>query len=366
MLETIHEYAAELLVASGEAELVRRRHAGHMLAFAEEAAAPLAGGGAQSTSIHRLEEELENLRAAQAWASSAGELELEIRLLVAIEGFLAVRGFLGEGRRLFDGAVARSHSVDTRIRADLCVHAATFPLRQGDTAHARALLEEALGHFRALGDVDQAARCIGLLGNVSVGEGDFETAERRFQEAAAIARETGNDIRLAANLANLGAIASYRNDAPTAVKYQAEAVRLQRDLDDHDNLAITLHNLGRSQLVLGDLDESREILTESFELARTLGYMQVMAYCIGGFAELAMREGNAEHAALALGACRQLFAEIGAVLDPDGESEQAQIIEFAADALGAERAEELRTEGAMLSLDFFDVVVSASAPEGAR
>jgi DNA-binding SARP family transcriptional activator len=65
-----------------------------------------------------------------------------------------------------------------------------------------------------------------------------------------------------------------------------------------------------------------------------------------------------------VGACRQLFAEIGAALDPGGESEQEKIMEFAAAELGGERAEQLRAEGATLSLDVFDVV--SAVREGGR
>jgi ATP/maltotriose-dependent transcriptional regulator MalT len=77
-----------------------------------------------------------------------------------------------------------------RISATTVSARPSFPSRQGDPARARELLEEALTRFRELEDVDQVARCIGLLGNVAVGEGDLDAAEARFEEAAAIARHT--------------------------------------------------------------------------------------------------------------------------------------------------------------------------------
>ena len=348
LLETIREYASELL---GEGAELYRRHAEYMVRFAEETAAPLAAGGEQSVAIEKLDADLDNLRAAQEWCAAAGEIELELRLLVALENYLAVRGHLSEGRRLFDSAVARSADADKQLRAALCVTGATFPSRQGDHAPARELLEEALQLFRELGNVDQTARCIGLLGNVAVGEGDLDAAEAAFTEAAAIARETGNEFRLAANLSNLGTIASYRDDARTALRYQLEAAEIQRRLEDLDNLAITLHNVGRGHLFLGELVEARATLSESFAVARELGFRQVMAYCIGGLAELAMREGDAEQAMRALGASQHAFADIGAALDPDGAKTQLEIVEFASGELGAENAEELRQRGSELALD---------------
>jgi predicted ATPase/DNA-binding SARP family transcriptional activator len=351
LLETIREYATELL---GENDALRRRHADFMVRFAEEVAAPLAGGGDQSGAIARLDPELDNFRAAQEWCASAGEIELELRLLIALETYLAVRGYLSEGRRLVDSAVERSGGADKELRAALRVHGATFPSRQGDSARARELLEEALGLFRELGDADQTARCIGLLGNVAVGEGDLDAAEKAFEEAAAIARETGNEFRLASNLSNLGTIASFRDDAPTALRFQREAVEIQRRLEDFDNFAITMHNVARGHLFLGDLEQARTALEESYGVACELGFRQVMAYCVEGLAELAMREGDAEQAATALGACQHLFAEIGAVMDnPEAAKGQAEIMEFAATELGSERAEELRQRGAELPPDAF-------------
>jgi hypothetical protein len=78
-----------------------------------------------------------------------------------------------------------------------------------------------------------------------------------------------------------------------------------------------------------------------------------MAYCLGGLAELATAEGDAAQAVQALGASQQMFAEIGAALDPDDAETEAKIMEFAVVELGAERAEELRRAGADLSEDAF-------------
>jgi predicted ATPase/DNA-binding SARP family transcriptional activator len=351
LLETIREYASELL---GEDVELHRRHAEYMVRYAEKAAAPLAAGGEQSAAIEKLDADLDNLRAAQECLAASGEIDLELRLLVALENYLSVRGHLSEGRRLFDSAAARSAGADKRLRGALCAHGATFPTRQGDPRRARELLEEGLVHFRDLGDEDQEARCIGLLGNVAVGEGNLELAEQHFSQAADMAREHGNESRLAKNLSNLGSIASFRDDARTALGFQKEALEIERRLDDGVNVAITLHNIARGHLFLGELVEARAALAEGFTLARELGYRQVMAYCIEGLSELAMREGNAEQAAEALGASQHAFAEIGAVQDsPQAEAGQAEIMQFAASELGADRAEELRQRGAALSLDSF-------------
>ena len=69
MLETIREYAVELLEASGEAETVRLRHCEHILARVEEgAAAWLTGADPHLSLFPILDEEHANFRAALTWA----------------------------------------------------------------------------------------------------------------------------------------------------------------------------------------------------------------------------------------------------------------------------------------------------------
>jgi DNA-binding winged helix-turn-helix (wHTH) protein len=114
------------------------------------------------------------------------------------------------------------------------------------------------------------------------------------------------------------------------------------------SLQVYVHGLRRA---LGRTDEGRAALTESVALARRLGYREVLAYCLGGLAELAVLEEDAERAATMLGASEHLFHEIGAALDPEEMESQERIEGFAGERLGPARVEELRGAGAALTLD---------------
>jgi len=352
MLETIREYAGELLEASGEAEILRRRHGEHVLARVEEgAAAWLGGADAHESLLAVLDEDLDNHRAALAWAAAAGDVELEVRLAVAARWYWVLKGHLSEGRRFFDGIFGRMAGAPKELRALALVHGAIFPFRQGDTSVAAVLLQESLDLYRELGDEEGIARSIAELGGVAIAELDLDRASALYEESVPLFRSQGKPMRLAAALGNLGTVAQMRGDPATAVRYYREAIEVGREAGDDDGVAVNLHNLGRSELALGRSDQGLDALRESLVIARRLGYREVIAYCLGGLAELAMIDEDALRAATLLGASERLFSEIGAIPSPDEVEAQQRITDYTVGALGAERVRELRVEGAAVDLD---------------
>ena len=78
MLETIREYATERLLASGEAEAIRQRHAAYYAALAADTRKAL--GGRTRRRIARLEVEHDNLRAVLGWATERGDVTTGLRM----------------------------------------------------------------------------------------------------------------------------------------------------------------------------------------------------------------------------------------------------------------------------------------------
>jgi predicted ATPase/DNA-binding SARP family transcriptional activator len=351
MLETVREYAIELLERAGETERFRRRHAEHMVEVAERAADVILTGGEAEQWYALLDEEHDNLRAALFWAAAAGELELGVRLTVALRWFWLVRGYLSEGRRFFDDVVARTEEAPKELRAAAVVNAGTFPFRQGDLDVAEKLFAEALDLYRALGDEAEIGRAIAELGAVAIARGDLDRASQLYEESLPIFRAHENDIRLAVALSNLGAIANMRKDAEAAIRYFDDAIALARSTGDEDGLGISLHNISRSYLQLERMDEGRDALFESLSIALRLGYRELTAYCIGGLAQVAMLEAAPELAARLLGAAEHLFADVGAAVDPDELDTQKSVRQWAVEELGVEEVDALRAAGADTPLD---------------
>jgi predicted ATPase len=131
MLETIHEFARERLQASGEAEEVRRLHAEHFLALAEEAEPKLTAPD-QVAWLEQLEAEHDNMRAALAWLLEQEEANLALRLEGALWRFWYVHTHLTEGRRWLEEALAKNGRVSASVRAKALNGAGVLALTQCD------------------------------------------------------------------------------------------------------------------------------------------------------------------------------------------------------------------------------------------
>src|SRR2546430_11828504 len=148
MLQTVKEYASELLVASGGRDAAAHAHAEWCAALVEES--ERATGGRESW-LARLERELPNLRAALQWASETGRAELGLRLTGRLLR-LWEYGHQREGIAWLDTWLDAGPRVTPAVRA-LGLQARTvLAFRIGDYAGATRFGEACLALYRGLED----------------------------------------------------------------------------------------------------------------------------------------------------------------------------------------------------------------------
>ncbi len=118
MLETVREYALELLRGCGEEEATRQRHAGYLVALVEGTESGELFGRREIEWLDRCEAELGSLRAALEWSTGAnGDPDLGLRLGSALWWFWHTRGGVREGQAWLQRALSRGDEVSTGSRA---------------------------------------------------------------------------------------------------------------------------------------------------------------------------------------------------------------------------------------------------------
>lgn len=232
MLETIREFAAEQLEASGKSDDYRMRHAEHFLAMAEEAYPHLTGDPREWTD--RLQAEHDNLRAALDRLQSSGQTRLALQLAGALWKYWYTRGHHSEGRERLKSVLAADRQ-PTQERGRALNGATGLESEGGDPALARVFAAEALNLHRHLGDEWGIANSYFLLANLAEDDEDWTTARDLLENSRARFEQLG---------------------------------------DEHYVLLLNSH-LAWAYEELGDHDPARRLTAETFARARAIGNRRI-------------------------------------------------------------------------------------------
>jgi predicted ATPase/class 3 adenylate cyclase len=350
MLETIRGYALEQLVAGGEAEAARERHAAYFLELAERAGPELVGAD-QATWLERLTAEHENVRAMLRWALGRGELELFARVGGAMWRFWRIHGPLSEGRWWAEQVLAQQDRLQPPIAAQTLFACGGLAHAYGDYTRSSALFEACLARYEALGDKPGTARALTALGTVLTAQGEHERAAELAREGLGLYQELGDKLGIARAAGTLGDAANVRRDYLQAQAYYAESLARHRELGDTHSVAIALHNLGEVAWRQSQHGRAAALYEESLQFFRALEATYGVARTLSGLAEVARSQGNAA-------AARSLYAQ-SLVLHQ--ETEDAQQIGLDLVGLACLALEEGQPERAARLLGASEVQLAASS-----
>jgi predicted ATPase/DNA-binding SARP family transcriptional activator len=309
MLETVCDYAAELLERLGEAGDTGRCHALHFLALAEEAEPHLRGS--PGAWLHRLDQEHDNLRAALDYLEASGESHLALRLAAALSLFWATRGHLVEGRRRLAEAL-HGDSRATLARARALNGVAVLASAAGDATTAKQAAEDALELHLGLADAQGIARSKFLLGQALADHGDALGAQALFDESRQAFRDLGDDHY--ALLATFALAWTYEElgDRECARALDEENLAQARVLQNERMTAIALRGLASYALDEGQSKEALSMLAESTRIASDLGEVPMLAAILCEFAAALAAEGRPRKAARLLGCSEAVHGKLGA------------------------------------------------------
>jgi predicted ATPase/DNA-binding CsgD family transcriptional regulator len=277
LLDTIRQYALEKLEQSDEIEDVKRAHAEYFLALAEEVEPQLLGPR-EAEGFERLEEELDNVRAALSWASEQGEAEFGLRLGGALMSFWSSPRHFGEGRGWIEGALTQEGPTSALARAKALGAASLLASEQSNYARAKEAAEEGLRLSKEAGIEDSqtpffpggspATFFLTLMATLSLDEGDPERATALGEESLALGRQADAAQGIVWSLLILAIAATLRADYERAERLYAEGLSLSRELDSAYWRFLYLQNWGWTALLQGDPARATVLIEEAVELAR--------------------------------------------------------------------------------------------------
>jgi tetratricopeptide (TPR) repeat protein len=300
MLETIREFAAEQLIASGEDTALRRAHASYYSRLVEQARPFMLVAG-QREWMRKLEAEHRNIRMALDALAASDDGDAHLRLAINLGDFWFRRSHFVEGRAHLEAALARTVA-PTPQRAEGMKWLAALAFGQSDFAAAETWLRQSEALARSLNIPAVLGQALFFRGAVAEFEGDDDRAVVLWESALAVARELNDAHGAGAALNALSDEAHRRGDLDTAERLGKEAVALLRSIGDAFELSIGLTNIGAVALARGDTPRAVMAYKEALDLALGIGVDWVIANALAGFAAVAAAQGDHDAAARLLGA----------------------------------------------------------------
>ena len=266
MLETIRQYALERLTAAGEEHTSRDRHLAWVVALYEQAEAGLAGPGQQAWA-RTCELELDNARAALAWAQRTGKHENGLRI-AGVSRLWQFLGHLTEGRSWLERFLASPAPCDPEIRAHALNVVGYLAYLQRDLGAARTYLEQSLAQHEDLHEPAGVLRALGSLSCVALAEGNRADARGYLNAAPAWARLTDDRAERARITAMLSRWAVTDGELQQAAALARESLAGYKKAGDRHGMAAPLERLSEIAYRGGDLRASREHIEEALDLVR--------------------------------------------------------------------------------------------------
>jgi non-specific serine/threonine protein kinase len=308
--ETVRQYARDKLLESGEAALLRGRHLEWFLGLVEQGE-PGIWGPDQAAWLERLEVEHDNLRAALEWSKAEENAEKGLRLAGALMRFWFIHSHFSEGRGWLEGMLTEGSGAPASVRAKALNAAGGLAWGQADYERTKALCEESLALFRAVGDKRGIAESLRLLGTTVRLQGDYERAVALGEESLALYRELKDKWGVSWSLLDLGIVAIEQGSYGRAAVLLEESLSLRREMKDRWGSSVALINLGRVALNRGNYDRARVIFEENLALYREMRDKRGIAFALHYLGYVVLRQGDYERATALFEESLFLAREVG-------------------------------------------------------
>lgn len=353
MLDTVREYGAEWLAATGDTERLRRRHRDWFLGLATWCELDWFSPR-QAEVAARVESELPNLRRAMECSLESPEEAHLAQYLAGTLWFLWVGcGRLSEGRHWLEHVREEDTPYDTSRLKALWVLGYVAVL-QGDPVGAISALTECREEAELAGDPVASAYAVHRTGCLALVTDDLARAHELLQEALGRYRELGelNSNVLMAQV-ELAMAVGFQGDLDGAAVICEEVREICEDHGERWALSYALYVLGFAALQRSLPARARELLGESLAISHAFHDRLGTVLGLELLALVTVVEGDAAEAALLQGAADRMWPSVGLPLFGSAHygGPRARCEELARQELGEALYTSKRSAGAELSTD---------------
>lgn len=312
ILETIGEYAREILKDIGELESIGQRHARYFLDLADEAELELHGPN-QKRQIDMLDREYDNLHAAFEWFLDRRDVGAVLHLNASLCWFWYIFCRFIEGHQWTELSLAAAEGTGpTKAKARVLLNSAMMHLWLGQYAPSQVRCDESVTMCRQIGDKQGLAESL-TWRNVLLWWQRKPVTRENIESSVTIAREIGDPWTLAFSLVwNYGGELRQDVDKELLCEGLEESVGIFRQIGDAWDLGLALLFLGnvyRDSLCA--YDAAGTAYMEALSLSRKLGHSWLEMYVLRNLGFAKLREGNHLQAEEHLRQAKELFVEVG-------------------------------------------------------
>lgn len=345
MLASVREFAADLLAASADLADVERRHAEYFGALVENTDWPTER---QTEWAERLRTDEENLRVAIRWflTHDIAPLPHIFRILWL---FWQMRGRMPEGRAWIDEVQPRAGALDDHAQAELLFTSAVTAVEVGDDDSALATVD---GLERLEGRIDdpylESAARLAVSWTLPIVD-DLDGALQAASAALDGFRQQSEPFMAFAAL-TVGMLEMTLGRHAAAHAQLTEVNELGGRFENN-----WLESSARSQLAslavrAGRLDEAQALLVESVDESEDTELSTLnVTFSLVASAQLALAEGDARRAAMALGAADGLRRRAGLRAWPSTRRSEGELVTRVAQELEPRDFEDASAAGSELS-----------------
>lgn len=346
MLETIRDYAQNLLWQSEDWQDQAERHLLYYRDLAESAEPHLVSVSRVDW-LERLDADHANLRRALRTALDLGRVEDGLRLASSVWRYWFERGYLREGREWLESLLALGDAGDTLERGKAYSALGGLLYWLSDARGTESAYGEALRIYRAIGDEQAIAEGLYDYAFSANLKGDLDESKRRFGESMSAAREAALPSLIARNEMASALQAMSEERVEDAVSQLERVLGVFRQTGDPLHASWALAALGHADIAMGDLEQARAHFHEALRPATDTMNFPILAADMRGIARIESIEGRHRVAVRLTGAAQALEVATGARA-PLPEEETVDL-KVAREVLGDEAFDEAMDEGSRMT-----------------